>query len=62
MSFEAMATDVAEFIEALGHEKADVMGYSLGGAVALRLAIDHHPGVVDRLVLVSIAHAYSSWQ
>jgi pimeloyl-ACP methyl ester carboxylesterase len=61
MSFEAMATDVAEVIKALGYEKADVMGYSLGGATALRLAIDH-PEVVDRLVLVSMAHAYSSWQ
>lgn len=60
MSFEAMATDVAELIGALGYDKADVMGYSLGGGVALRLAIDH-PQVVDRLVLVSMAHAYSSW-
>ncbi len=61
MSFEAMATDVAELIEALGYERADVMGYSLGGGVALRLAIDH-PEVVNRLVLVSTAYAYSNWQ
>ncbi len=60
MSFEAMATDVAELIGTLGYEKADVMGYSLGGGVALRLAIDH-PEVVDRLVLVSTAYAYSNW-
>lgn len=32
----------------------------LGGAVAMRLAIDH-PNVVDRLVTVSAAHAYSNW-
>ena len=61
MSFEAMATDVAELIKSLGYEKADVLGYSLGGGVALRLAIDH-PEVVDRLVLVSTAYAYSNWQ
>ncbi|MFD2646222.1 alpha/beta fold hydrolase [Devosia albogilva] len=36
------------------------MGYSLGGATALRLAIDH-PDVVDRLVIVSAAFAFSNW-
>jgi pimeloyl-ACP methyl ester carboxylesterase len=60
MSFEAMATDVAELIRTLGHDSADVMGYSLGGAVALRIAIDH-PEVVDRLVVVSTAYAYRNW-
>jgi pimeloyl-ACP methyl ester carboxylesterase len=60
MSFEAMATDVAELIRFLGFEKADVMGYSLGGSTALRLAIDH-PEVVDRLVLASMPFAYSGW-
>jgi pimeloyl-ACP methyl ester carboxylesterase len=61
MTFENMATDIAELIKSLGYEKADVMGYSLGGATALRVAIDH-PEVVDRLVLVSTAFAYSNWQ
>ncbi|MCB1466962.1 MAG: alpha/beta hydrolase [Rhizobiaceae bacterium] len=60
MSFEAMATDIAELIKSLGYERADVMGYSLGGAVAMRVAIDH-PEVVDRLVTVSAAYAYSNW-
>lgn len=60
MTFEAIATDVAELIKALGYDKADVMGYSLGGATALKVAIDH-PEVVDRLVLVSMVHAYANW-
>lgn len=60
MTFEAMATDIAELIKSLGYDKADVMGYSLGGATALRLAIDH-PEVVDRLVLVSMTHAFKNW-
>lgn len=60
MTFKNMATDIAELIKALGYEKADVMGYSLGGATALRLAIDH-PEVVDRLVLVSMTHAFTNW-
>ncbi len=51
MSFANMATDIAR-IGWLGHEQADLMGYSLGGMTALRTAIDH-PEVVDKLILVS---------
>jgi pimeloyl-ACP methyl ester carboxylesterase len=50
---EVVAGDIAELISHLGLERADVLGYSLGGAVALRLAIQH-PARVRRLVLVSI--------
>ena len=50
---ETMADDVAALIEHLGLAEADVMGYSLGGLVALRTAIQH-PQRVRRLVLVSI--------
>jgi pimeloyl-ACP methyl ester carboxylesterase len=47
-----MADDVAALIKHLGLDRADVMGYSLGGGVALQTAI-RHPDVVDRLILVS---------
>jgi pimeloyl-ACP methyl ester carboxylesterase len=60
MTFENMATDVAELIKWLGYDKADVMGYSMGGMTALRLAIDH-PEVVDKLVLASTAYAFAGW-
>jgi len=50
---EGMADDVAALAQHLGLAQIDVMGYSLGGAVALRLAIQH-PALVRRLVLVSI--------
>jgi pimeloyl-ACP methyl ester carboxylesterase len=50
---ETLADDVAALIAHLGLERADVMGYSLGGLVALRTAIQH-PERVRRLVLVSI--------
>lgn len=60
MTWEAMATDIAELIGYLGHEKADIMGYSLGAGVALRTAMDH-PEVVDRLVAVSTPYAFSGW-
>jgi pimeloyl-ACP methyl ester carboxylesterase len=49
----AMADDVAGVIEQLAG-RADVLGYSLGGTVAFRLAVEH-PGRVNRLILVSIA-------
>jgi pimeloyl-ACP methyl ester carboxylesterase len=52
LSVALMADDIAALIGRLGLGKADVMGYSLGGGVALQTAI-RHPEVVDRLVLVS---------
>jgi pimeloyl-ACP methyl ester carboxylesterase len=60
MRFETMADDIAALIRALGLEKADVMGFSLGGGVALRTAIQH-PDVVDRLILVSTPFKRSGW-
>lgn len=52
LSFEAMADDIAALMKYLGIEQADVMGYSLGGGVALQTAI-RHPGLVRKLVVVS---------
>lgn len=60
MAFETLATDIAELIGYLGYGKADILGYSFGGSVGLRTAIDH-PEVVDRLVLVSTPYAFSGW-
>jgi len=52
LSVSLMADDVAALIRHLGLERVDVMGYSLGGGVALQTAI-RHPELVDRLVVVS---------
>jgi pimeloyl-ACP methyl ester carboxylesterase len=60
LSMEAMADDIAALIKHLGIEKADVMGYSLGGGVALRTAIQH-PGAVRKLVVVSTAFKRDGW-
>jgi pimeloyl-ACP methyl ester carboxylesterase len=49
---EAMGDDMATLTKSLGYEKVDVVGYSLGGGVALRLALQK-PERVRRLVLVS---------
>lgn len=56
LTYEAMADDIAALIAYLGYEQADVMGYSLGGGVALQTAI-RHSDVVNRLVLVSTPFA-----
>ena len=52
LSVELMADDIAALIKHLGIDSADVMGYSLGGGVALQTAI-RHPEVVRKLVVVS---------
>jgi pimeloyl-ACP methyl ester carboxylesterase len=49
---ELMADDIAALIRHLKLQRPDVMGYSLGGLVALQTAI-RHPELVDRLVIVS---------
>ncbi len=59
-SFEHMADDVAALIQHLKLGKADVAGYSLGGAVALHLAM-RHPELVRKLVLISIPFASEGW-
>ena len=52
LSVELMADDIAALIKHLGVGRADIMGYSLGGGVALQTAI-RHPDVVNKLVVVS---------
>jgi pimeloyl-ACP methyl ester carboxylesterase len=53
-SVEAMADDIAALAKHLGLERPDVMGYSLGGGVAVALAL-RHPELVGKLVVVSTA-------
>jgi pimeloyl-ACP methyl ester carboxylesterase len=50
---ESIGDDMAALVKHLGHESVDVMGYSLGGGVALRMALQN-PESVRRLVLVSV--------
>ena len=51
-----MGDDMALVLEKLGFEQVDVLGYSLGGGIAFRFAVQH-PSRVRRLVLVSTAYA-----
>jgi pimeloyl-ACP methyl ester carboxylesterase len=47
-----MADDIAALIDHLGLEKPDIVGYSLGGGVALQTAVKY-PDKVRRLVVAS---------
>ena len=60
LRFESMADDIAGLIHQLGLEKAAVLGYSLGGAVALQTAI-RHPERVNKLVLISTPFKRTGW-
>ena len=60
ISLEAMGDDVAALVKHLGLEKADVMGYSMGGGTAVSVAI-RHPEVVRKLVAVSFPYKRDGW-
>ena len=60
MSYEQFADDAAALLRALSVERADVMGYSQGGAVALQLAL-RHPALVGKLVVLSAAYRKDGW-
>ena len=52
ISLVDIGNDMAGVLKKLGYDKSDVLGYSMGGGVALQFAIQH-PEMVRRLVLVS---------
>ncbi|MFL5827046.1 MAG: alpha/beta fold hydrolase [Thermoleophilaceae bacterium] len=52
LTYEQMADDTAALVRHLEIDNADVVGYSMGGAAALQLAI-RHPDLVRRLVVAS---------
>ena len=60
MSYEQFADDAAALLHALKVERADVMGYSQGGGVALQLAI-RHPSLVNKLVSLSATFRKDGW-
>jgi pimeloyl-ACP methyl ester carboxylesterase len=61
LTYEHMADDVAALLQHLGIEQADVFGFSLGGGVALQLAI-WHPEVVRKLVVASASYTSDGMQ
>jgi pimeloyl-ACP methyl ester carboxylesterase len=55
ITYEQMADDIAALLRHLAIEKADVFGYSMGGGVALQVAI-RHPEAVRKLVVASASY------
>lgn len=53
-SYREMAEDVVEYMDDNNLESAIVMGHSMGGKVAMRMAVDH-PERVSKLVVIDIA-------
>jgi pimeloyl-ACP methyl ester carboxylesterase len=61
ITYEQMADDTAALLGRLGIDQADVFGYSMGGGVALQLAI-RHPGLVRKLVVASASYTSDGMQ
>nr|WP_298728042.1 alpha/beta hydrolase [uncultured Steroidobacter sp.] len=55
-NLDAMGEDLNALLQKLGYRQIDVLGYSLGGGVGFRLAVQH-PEQVRRLVLVSAGYS-----
>jgi pimeloyl-ACP methyl ester carboxylesterase len=55
-----MASDTARLMDALGIDRAHVLGVSMGGTIAQELAISH-PGRIERLILVCTMAQFASF-
>ncbi len=60
LSYEGMADDVSGLLKHLKIDRADILGYSMGGGVAFQVAV-RHPEQVRRLVVLSGTYAYDGW-
>jgi 3-oxoadipate enol-lactonase len=61
-SIEMMANDTKELLKALGIKQAHIIGISMGGRIALELALQR-PEMVKKLVLVSTsARVIKTWR
>jgi pimeloyl-ACP methyl ester carboxylesterase len=59
-SYEALADDVAALLDHLEIERADLIGYSMGGGVAMQCAI-RHPEKVRKVVSISAVFRHDGW-
>jgi len=60
MSSANLADDVAALLDHLKVSRADVIGYSMGGGVAMECAI-RHPGKVRKVVSISAVLRHDGW-
>ncbi|MCE9597190.1 MAG: alpha/beta hydrolase [Spirochaetia bacterium] len=59
-SYENLADDIAALLDYLKEPKADIIGYSMGGGVALQVAI-RHPEKVRKVVSISAVFRHDGW-
>lgn len=59
-SYENLADDIAAMLDHLEIERADLLGYSMGGGVAMQVAI-RHPDKVNRVVSISAVFRHDGW-
>ena len=60
ITYENLADDVAGLLDHLKTPNADIVGYSLGGGVAIQTAI-RHPEKVRKVVSISAPYARDGW-
>ena len=60
ITYEQLADDAASVLEALHVPVADVLGYSMGGTVAIGMAV-RHPDRVGKLVVLSAPTHREGW-
>jgi len=54
MTYQAMADDVFQFISEHSLKDVSIVGHSMGGKVAMQMALQH-PEIIKRLVIIDIA-------
>ena len=59
-SYENLADDIAAMLDYLKIKQADLLGYSMGGGVAMQVAI-RHPETVRKVVSVSAVFRHDGW-
>ncbi|XSG77024.1 alpha/beta fold hydrolase [Herpetosiphon llansteffanensis] len=60
LSYSALADDIAGLITYLGLNHVDILGFSLGGGVALQTAIRHQQ-LVRKLIIISAPFRDTGW-
>jgi pimeloyl-ACP methyl ester carboxylesterase len=59
-SYENLADDIAAMLDQLEIPRADLLGYSMGGGVAMQVAI-RHPEKVRKVVSISAVFRHDGW-
>jgi pimeloyl-ACP methyl ester carboxylesterase len=59
-SYENLADDIAGLLDHLKIKQADLLGYSMGGGVAMQAAI-RHPDKVRKVVSISAVFRHDGW-